>query len=114
MIRRTDRTFLLYQAAASGFTGLAAQATRTSLEREIATASLVIAKHLSDVATARTALEAMSVRMADRNSALAREVEAHQATKALLERAIAAVEQRSGTGAGSVPGAKAAKRRVGN
>ena len=76
--------------------GLAAQATKTSLEREIVAGSLVIAKHLNELAMTCTALEGMTARIADRDSALAREMEAHQATKALLERAIAAVEQRSG------------------
>ena len=75
---------------------LAAQATKTSLEREIATGALVTARHLSELATTRTALEAMTARMTDRDSALAREETAHEATKALLERAIAAVEQRPG------------------
>ena len=41
-------------------TALAAQANKTSLEREVVTASLVIAKYLSGVATARTAFEAMT------------------------------------------------------
>ena len=35
----------------------------------------------------------MTARMTNRDSALAREADAHEATKALLERAIAAVEQ---------------------
>ena len=78
---------------------LAAQATKTSLEREIATGALVTARHLSELATTRTALEVMTARMTDRDSALAREEIVHEATKALLERAIAAiaaVEQRPG------------------
>ena len=95
---------------------VAAQATKTSLEREIATGALVTARHLSELATTRTALEAMTARMTDRDSALAREETAHQATKALLERAIkaiAAVEQRPQAGAAPGPAAKAAKTRRG-
>ena len=57
----------------------------------------------------RTALEAMTARMPDRDSALASEANAHQATEALLERAITAVEQRPQTGAGPDPATKAAK-----
>ena len=90
------------------------QATKTSLEREIVAASLVIAKHLNELAMTCTALEAMTARMADRDIALSREKEDHKATKALLERAIAAVEQRPQREANRVPSAKAAKRRVGN
>ncbi|MEB0060192.1 DNA-binding protein [Variovorax sp. LG9.2] len=87
---------------------LAAQAAKTSLEREIAFAALVAAKHLSEYATLRTALEAMTARMNDRDSALAREADAHKVTKALLERAISAVEKRA-----SVAPTKALKQRRG-
>ena len=52
----------------------------------------------------------MTARMTDRDSALARVVDAHHAAKALLERAIAAVEQRSGQESAT----KAAKTRRGS
>jgi hypothetical protein len=87
---------------------LAAQAIKTLLEREIATGALVTARHLSELATTRAALEAMTARMTDRDSALAREADAHLATKGLLERAISAVEKRA-----SVAPTKALKQRRG-
>ena len=56
---------------------LIAQATKTSLEREIVASSLIIAKHSSELAMTRTTLEAMTGRLADRDSALATELEVH-------------------------------------
>jgi hypothetical protein len=87
---------------------LAAQAIKTSLEQEIATGALVTARHLSELAMTRAALEAMTARMTDWDRALAREADAHKVTKALLERAISAVEKRA-----SVAPTKALKQRRG-